>query len=86
MNHGITNGKEVKFKKNDALRIRAGYNDTNCTWAIYGKRIAKTEGYQINTLQPNESCGRTLNHKLATAKYLAGRYLEDFKLVRRIDI
>lgn len=45
-----------------------------------------TQNYLIKTLQPDYSCGRSLSHKLVTAKYLATRYLENFRSVKGVDV
>lgn len=48
--------------------------------------MLNTEGCMIKTLNPKHSCGTNLNHNFATARYLTGRYVDDFKFVTGVDV
>lgn len=48
--------------------------------------MLNTEGCMIKTLNPKHSCGTNLNHNFATARYLTGRYMDDFKFVTGVDV
>ncbi|KAG8374595.1 hypothetical protein BUALT_Bualt10G0011700 [Buddleja alternifolia] len=79
--HAVTWQRDIKFIKNDRIRVRARYNGKKCPWLVYASNIEDTSTFQIKTLCTTHKCGRTLSkHRFLTSRLLSSKYMNDWRL------
>nr|XP_028956330.1 uncharacterized protein LOC114824095 [Malus domestica] len=79
----IINGREVKFVKDDKIRVRAkcvGNKKTKCPFTIFASIIDSYEPtFAIKTLCLDHHCGRVGKLKFANSKWLAEKFADKIK-------
>ncbi|PKI73984.1 hypothetical protein CRG98_005601 [Punica granatum] len=82
-NTNIAMGREVDFMKNDKARVRAccveKKGDHGCQWKIYYILNNKTNTYQVMTYDPEYTCTRRIENKLATREWVAEKLIPRLK-------
>ncbi|KAM1413218.1 hypothetical protein ACFXTO_025843 [Malus domestica] len=79
----IINGREVKFVKDDKIRVRAKCvrnKKTKCPFTIFASIIDSDEPtFAIKTLCLDHHCGRVGKLKFANSKWLAEKFADKIK-------
>ena len=68
---------DIKFKLNEKTKISVYYK-YECGWRVYASQISRELTFQIKTMVPTYTCGRTFKHSQVTSTYVARKYLDDF--------
>ena len=68
---------DIKFKVNEKTKVSVHYK-YKCDWRVYASQIAGELTFQIKTMVPTCTCGRTFKHNQVTSTYVARKYLDDF--------
>ena len=67
----------IKFKLNEKNKISV-YCKNEYRWKVYASTITSESTFQIKTLFPNYTCGRTFKNNQCTSTYMAKKCLDDF--------
>ena len=67
----------IKFKLNEKTKVFVHYK-YECGWRVYASQISRELTFQIKTMVPTCTCGRTFKHSQVTSTYVARKYLDDF--------
>ncbi|KAK4421664.1 hypothetical protein Salat_2117000 [Sesamum alatum] len=79
--HAVTWQRNIKFVKNDKIRVRAKCEGVNCPWVVLASKMRNSDAFQIKTINSTHSCGRTLSrHRFVTSKMLSKKYMNDWRL------
>ncbi|KAL2523865.1 Uncharacterized protein Adt_08919 [Abeliophyllum distichum] len=78
-NHGVAIGCNLRMKKNDDKRAQAVCK-VGCKWRIWASVNKKLNCIQIKSYNPNHNCIRDGSTRHCTAKYIAKRYLDTFRV------
>nr|GMD06320.1 Zinc knuckle family protein [Ipomoea batatas] len=79
--HEALRQKDVKFKKNEARRVRAVCRHDNiCKWSIFGSRSNPNCPFTIKTYNSVHSCGNQDENKVVTSGFLAKFYKDEFRV------
>ncbi|KAL2497582.1 Uncharacterized protein Adt_23132 [Abeliophyllum distichum] len=78
-NHGVATGCNLRLKTNDCRRAQAVCK-LGCNWRIWASKNKKLNCIQIKSYNPNHNCIRDGRNRHCTAKYVAERYLETFRV------
>ncbi|KAI5333454.1 hypothetical protein L3X38_023585 [Prunus dulcis] len=82
----IIEGREVKLKKNDNIRVQAKCVK-RCSFQVYGSKINREEGtFAIKTLSLEHQCGRVDKLRHTTSKWLCDRYANKLKRNSDFDL
>ena len=68
---------DIKFKLNEKTKISVYYK-YECGWRVYASQISRELTFQIKTMVPTYTCGRTFKHSQVISTYVARKYLDDF--------
>ena len=68
---------DIKFKLNEKTKVSV-HCKYECDWRVYASQIAGELTFQIKTMVPTCTCGRTFKHSQVTSTYVAKKYLDDF--------
>ncbi|KAJ1421768.1 Transposase, MuDR, plant [Sesbania bispinosa] len=71
-------GYDIKYNHNDKSRVTAICKDS-CGWRIHASPTQDNSCFQIKSFNPIHQCGRHYENKRVTAKWVAGKYLENFR-------
>lgn len=66
----VLNGREVRFAKNDKVRVRAVCKG-NCGFTALVSRVGDSHTYRMKTLVDRHTCGRVFANKNAKSKWVA---------------
>lgn len=69
---------DVKLVKNDKEKIRA-WCQGDCSWQLYSAVEDDRKAYKIKTYNDGHTCGLNYKSKYVTAKWLAKRFLGQFR-------
>lgn len=75
----------IKVERSDRTRFVVECHGNRCKWGFYATRVDKSNDWQIITINDKHSCNRSFNPRLVSPKYLAKRYLDDFKSSKGVD-
>jgi len=67
--YAIHSSREIKFVKNDRVRIRMICKES-CDWNVYCAKIPKEETWQLRKVGPDHTCSRSPNVKMLNSKWL----------------
>ena len=67
----------IKFKLNEKTKVSI-HCKYECGWRIYASQIVGELTFQIKTMVPTCTYGRTFKHSQVTSTYVARKYLDDF--------
>ncbi|XP_028103349.1 uncharacterized protein LOC114302516 [Camellia sinensis] len=76
---------DLKWVRNENKRITAMCKQ-ECGFRIHASLMQNESTFQVKSLQPVHSCGRTYDNHLVTLRYLSQKYLERLKNSPNIDI
>ena len=68
---------DIKFKLNEKTKVSV-HCKYDCGWRVYASQITGELTFQIKTVVPTCTCGRTFKHNQVTSTYVARKYLNDF--------
>ena len=68
---------DIKFKLNEKTKVSV-HCKYECGWRVYASQITGELTFQIKTMVPTCTCGRTFKHNQVTSTYVARKYLNDF--------
>ena len=68
---------DIKFKFNEKTKISV-HCKYECGWRVYASQIVEELTFQIKTMVPTCTSGRTFKHSQVTFTYVARKYLNDF--------
>ena len=68
---------DIKFKLNQKTKVSVHYK-YEYGWRVYASQIAGELTFQIKTIVPTYTCGRTFKHSQVTSTYMARKYFDDF--------
>nr|GMD95392.1 uncharacterized protein LOC109172155 [Ipomoea batatas] len=79
--HDALRHKDVKFKKNEAKRVRVVCRHNNtCKWSIFGSKSNPNCPFTIKTYNQVHSCGNQDENKVVTSGFLAKFFKDDFRV------
>ncbi|KAL2467154.1 DBD Tnp Mut domain-containing protein [Abeliophyllum distichum] len=78
-NHGFVTRCNFRFRPNDDRRAQAVCK-LDCKWRIWASLNKKLGCVQVKSYTPIHTCSRDSTNRHCTAKYVAERYLETFKI------
>nr|GMD99031.1 Zinc knuckle family protein [Ipomoea batatas] len=79
--HDALRHKDVKFKKNEARRVRVVCRHNNtCKWSIFGSKSNPNCPFTIKTYNQVHSCGNQDENKVVTSGFLAKFFKDDFRV------
>nr|GMD42540.1 uncharacterized protein LOC109168401 [Ipomoea batatas] len=77
--HEALRQKDVKFKKNEARRVRVVRRHNNiCKWSIFGSKSNPNCPFTIKTYNHVHSCGNQDENKVVTSGFLAKFFKDEF--------
>ncbi|KAJ1397079.1 Transposase, MuDR, plant [Sesbania bispinosa] len=68
LEHFVLNGREVKFVKNDKVRVKLRCKQA-CEFLALVSKVGGSSTYRMKTLVPTHTCGRVFNNKNAKSKW-----------------
>ena len=68
---------DIKFKFNEKTKVSV-HCKYECGWRVYASQISEELTFQIKTMVPTCTCGRTFKHSQVTSTYVVRKYLDDF--------
>ncbi|KAJ1416598.1 Transposase, MuDR, plant [Sesbania bispinosa] len=74
----IKRGYDIKYIHNDKSRVTAICKD-GCGWRIHASQTQNNLCFQIKSFNPIHQCGRHYENKRVTTKWVANKYLENFR-------
>ncbi|PKI57127.1 hypothetical protein CRG98_022417 [Punica granatum] len=78
-NINIAMERQVDFMKNDKARVRAycveKKDNDGCQWKIYRGLNKKTNTYQVMTYDPEHTCARKIENKLAIKEWIVEKLI-----------
>ena len=77
MEHGVLNGKEVQFVKNDQKRVRVVCKK-RCGFLIMVSKVVGRQTFQVKTLVGRHKCGRVFRNKNANKDWIAQVLVDKF--------
>ncbi|XP_031105242.1 uncharacterized protein LOC116010114 [Ipomoea triloba] len=79
--HEALRHKDVKFKKNEARRVRVVCRHNNiCKWSIFGSKSNPNCPFTIKTYNSVHSCGNQDENKVVTSGFLAKFFKDEFRV------
>ena len=88
MEHSVLNGREVKFVKNDDVRVRAickrkcGF--LKCGFLILCSKVRGSQTFRVKTLIDSHNCGRVFVNKNANKEWVSKIVADKFRNVGRM--
>ncbi|KAL2504303.1 Uncharacterized protein Adt_19924 [Abeliophyllum distichum] len=79
LKHNVKRGREVKYKKDDKLRLQAVCVHDDCSWVLYARFHKTTNTFIIRTMALDHNCAMTFKNKHVDANFLAEKYMTTFK-------
>ena len=76
--YSIKHGKEIKFKKNESIRVRAVCKD-GCPWVLFASKMHDSSNMQIKTLNDEHRCNRQFKNIHVNSRWLSEQYLHTFR-------
>jgi len=87
LEHNVLNGKEVKFKKNDANRVRVRCTSEDiCNYTVFVSRVGRSHTFRVKTLSQKHTCGRVFDNKNAKSDWVAKVIFERMKSSNGLQI
>ncbi|XP_057250030.1 uncharacterized protein LOC130591125 [Beta vulgaris subsp. vulgaris] len=76
----VTNGRDVKFSRNDEKRVHGKCKAEGCPWRIWASVDKGKTTFTVKTLVPTHNCGRIPIVKKIRASWIATTYHSKFKV------
>ncbi|XP_022862880.1 uncharacterized protein LOC111383052 [Olea europaea var. sylvestris] len=83
--HSVTNSREIKFKKDDARRLRAKCK-RDCPWVLYATKEHGKASWAIKTFVEEHTYPMVYKNFRVTSSYLANRYLADWRAEQNMSV
>ena len=83
MEHSVLNGREVKFVKNDDVRVRA-ICKRKCGFLILCSKDGGSQTFRVKTLIDSHNCGRVFVNKNANKEWVSKIVVDKFRNVGRM--
>ncbi|XP_058746694.1 uncharacterized protein LOC131619636 [Vicia villosa] len=83
--YAVHSGRNLKFTKNDNVRVRVKCKD-GCDWEAYCAKSSREETWQLRKVNDVHSCSRDYNVKMMTTKWLSKRLQKSLKTNPRMKI
>ncbi|KAL2505670.1 DBD Tnp Mut domain-containing protein [Abeliophyllum distichum] len=80
-NHGVVSRCNLRFRPNDDRRAQA-ICKLGCKWRVWASLNKKLDCVQVKSYNPTHTCIRDRMNWHCTAKYVAERYLDTFRIDR----
>jgi hypothetical protein len=75
----ICEGREVRWPKNDPVKVSAKCTTADCPWYIYASRLPDGRSFKIKKYVPEHSCGKSHTVKQMDAKWIDNEYEPFFR-------
>ncbi|GAU09980.1 hypothetical protein TSUD_391720 [Trifolium subterraneum] len=73
-------GRQIKFAKNDANRVRAVCKSKDtCSYSVFVSRVGRTHTFRVKSLTQKHDCVRVFDNKSAKSEWIAGAIVERMK-------
>ncbi|XP_025653305.1 uncharacterized protein [Arachis hypogaea] len=66
-------GRNIRFYKNDKVRVRAVCKCEDCPWIVYCRHDPSDGSWQIKTLVDNHTCARKRKNRAATLEWIVNK-------------
>lgn len=87
LEHNVLNGKQVKFRKNDADRVRVVCKSFDtCGYTALVSRVVRSHTFRVKTLVPKHTCGRVFDNKNAKSEWVAKVIFDRMKCSKGMQI
>ncbi|WOL00674.1 hypothetical protein Cni_G09387 [Canna indica] len=73
--YALLNGRALKFKKNDAKRVRVTCQGS-CEFVALCSRVGKTNTFRLKTLVDKHMCNKVFNNKNARSSWVAEKVVD----------
>ncbi|XP_058761190.1 uncharacterized protein LOC131634538 [Vicia villosa] len=83
--YAVQSGRNMRFTKNDKVRVRVKCKD-GCQWEAYCAKLPNEETWQLRKLVDKHECSREYNVKMLTTKWLSKRIQNSLKTNPRMKI
>ncbi|XP_058765013.1 uncharacterized protein LOC131638472 [Vicia villosa] len=83
--YDVHSGRNLKFTKNDKVRVRVKCKD-GCDWEAYCAKSSREATWQLRKVNDVHSCSRDYNVKMMTTKWLSKRLQNSLKINPRMKI
>lgn len=83
--HSILNGKQIKFVKNDAKRVRVVCKQ-DCGFTALVSKVGGKTTFRVKTLVSEHTCGRVFDNKNAGSSWVAKAVLDKFRSSQRVTL
>ncbi|XP_058742069.1 uncharacterized protein LOC131614513 [Vicia villosa] len=83
--YAVHNGRNLKFTKNDKVRVRVKCKD-GCDWEAYCAKSSREATWKLRKVNDVHSCSRDYNVKMMTTKWLSKRLQNSLKTNPRMKI
>ncbi|KAK6146113.1 hypothetical protein DH2020_019982 [Rehmannia glutinosa] len=77
--HAISTKRNLKFVKNDKIRVYVRCNESDCSWRMNALKMPKEDTFQLREYNPNHSCPPTFHVKNVKTGWLSERYAHKFQ-------
>ncbi|XP_058733729.1 uncharacterized protein LOC131605384 [Vicia villosa] len=83
--YAVQSGRNMRFTKNDKVRVRVNCKD-GCQWEAYCAKLPNEETWELRKLVDKHECSREYNVKMLTTKLLSKRIQNSLKTNLRMKI
>ncbi|XP_058783754.1 uncharacterized protein LOC131658483 [Vicia villosa] len=81
----VLNGREIKFVKNDKVRVRVECR-SKCGFLAHVSKVGDRHTYQLKTWVGTHTCARVLNNKSANSQWVAKAVVEKLHSVEKVRV
>lgn len=79
-NYAFNNGKDLKFEKNDKLRVTVSCKHPSCPWRINCRKLSNCLSWRVLELvDRHEGCSWTFKNKMVNSSKVAKRWKNEIK-------
>ncbi|KAK7361174.1 hypothetical protein VNO77_03220 [Canavalia gladiata] len=83
--HSVLNGKQIKFVKNDVVRVRV-ICSKSCEFKALCSKVGGRRTFRIKTLFGKHTCGRIFDNKNANSKWVAKVVVDKFRTASKLTL
>ncbi|KAJ1391831.1 hypothetical protein SESBI_36340 [Sesbania bispinosa] len=85
LEHSILNGRQVKFVKNDSLRVRV-VRPKNCDFTLLVSKVGDKNTYRLKTLFVWYNCGEVFHNKNSNTNRVAKIMVDKFRKFANLTV
>ncbi|CAH9099769.1 unnamed protein product [Cuscuta epithymum] len=79
-NYAFNNGKDLKFEKNDKVRVTVSCKHPNCPWKINCRKLRNTSSCRVlDFVEKHEGCSWAFHNKMVTSSKVGKRWKTEIK-------